>query len=148
MFVSKTCLFSYFSLWIFMKVKVKWPSHVWLLTTPWNVALQIPHPWGFPGKNMGVGCHFLSQRAFTTQGLNSGLTHCKQTLPSDPPGKPKYSIDINIVEFYIWKIFATEDKLRNYRYTYLYTNIYVYIHIHLWTHTHAHICLMSALCGY
>ena len=25
--------------------------------TPWTVACQPPHPWIFPGKNTGVGCH-------------------------------------------------------------------------------------------
>ena len=29
------------------------------------------HPWDFPGKNTGVGCSFLLQRIFPTQGLNS-----------------------------------------------------------------------------
>ena len=27
-------------------------------------------PWDFPGKNTGVGCHFLFQGIFPTQGLN------------------------------------------------------------------------------
>ena len=30
-------------------------------------------PWNFPGKNIGVGCHFLIQRIFPTQGLNPYL---------------------------------------------------------------------------
>ena len=34
----------------------------------------------FPGKNAGVGCHFLLQGVFPTQGLNLGLLHCKQIL--------------------------------------------------------------------
>ena len=34
----------------------------------------------FPGKNTGVGCHFLLQEIFPTQGLNLGLLHCRQTL--------------------------------------------------------------------
>ena len=37
-------------------------------------------PWDFPGKSTGVGCHFLLQRIFPTQGLNPGLPHCRQTL--------------------------------------------------------------------
>ena len=37
-------------------------------------------PWDFPGKNTGVGCHFLLQGIFPTQGLNPGLPHCRQTL--------------------------------------------------------------------
>ena len=27
-------------------------------------------PWDFPGKSTGVGCHFLLQGIFLTQGLN------------------------------------------------------------------------------
>ena len=36
--------------------------------------------WDFLGKNTGVGCHFLLQEIFPTQGLNLGLPHCRQTL--------------------------------------------------------------------
>ena len=32
------------------------------------------------GKNTGVGCHFLLQGIFLTQGLNPGLPHCRQIL--------------------------------------------------------------------
>ena len=39
-----------------------------------------PCPWDFPGKNTGVGCHFLLQGIFPTQGLNPGLPHCRQML--------------------------------------------------------------------
>ena len=37
-------------------------------------------PWDFPGKNTGVGCHFLLQGIFPTQGSNPGLPYCRQTL--------------------------------------------------------------------
>ena len=37
-------------------------------------------PWASPGKNTGVGCHFLRQGIFPTQGSNLGLPHCRQTL--------------------------------------------------------------------
>ena len=37
-------------------------------------------PWDFPGKNTGVGCYFLLQEIFPTQGLNPGIPHCRQTL--------------------------------------------------------------------
>ena len=33
-----------------------------------------------PGKNTGVGCHALLQGIIPTQGLNSGLFHCRQIL--------------------------------------------------------------------
>ena len=35
--------------------------------------------WDFPGKNIGVACHFLLQWFFPTQGSNPGLPHCRQT---------------------------------------------------------------------
>ena len=33
-----------------------------------------------PGEDTGVGCHALLQGTFPTQGLNSGLPHCRWTL--------------------------------------------------------------------
>ena len=33
-----------------------------------------------PGKITGVGCHFLLQGIFPTQGSNLGLLHCRQIL--------------------------------------------------------------------
>ena len=46
------------------------------------------YPWHSPGKDTGVGCHFLCQVIFPTQGSNPGLLHCRRTpSPSDPPGK-------------------------------------------------------------
>ena len=36
--------------------------------------------WDFPDKGTGVGCHFLLQGIFLTQGLNPGLPHCGQAL--------------------------------------------------------------------
>ena len=38
------------------------------------------YPWNSPGKNTGVGCHFLLQGIFLIQGSNPGLLHCRQTL--------------------------------------------------------------------
>ena len=37
-------------------------------------------PWDSPGKNTGVGCHFLLQGSFPTQGLKPGLLHCRRIL--------------------------------------------------------------------
>ena len=36
-------------------------SRVRLCATPETAAHQLPHPWDSPGKNIGVGCHFLLQ---------------------------------------------------------------------------------------
>ena len=37
-------------------------------------------PQDFPGKNTGLGCHFLLQGIFQTQGQNPGLPHCRWIL--------------------------------------------------------------------
>ena len=42
--------------------------------------MRLLRPWGFLGKSTGVGCRFLFQGIFSTQGLNPGLLHCKQML--------------------------------------------------------------------
>src|SRR5574341_1514981 len=56
-------------------------SRVRLLATPWTVACtKLLRPWDFPDKSTGVGCHFLLQGIFPTQGSNPVLPHCRQTL--------------------------------------------------------------------
>ena len=41
--------------------------------TPWTLAWQASLPWDFPGWNTGVGCQFLLQGIFPTQGSNPHL---------------------------------------------------------------------------
>ena len=44
-----------------------------------------------------MGCHFLLQGIFNTQGSNPGFPHCRQTLlPSEPPG----SLHLNLIWMY------------------------------------------------
>ena len=45
-----------------------------------TLPTRLLHAWDFPGKGTGVGCHFLLQGIFLTQGMNTGLPHCRQTL--------------------------------------------------------------------
>ena len=44
------------------------------------IDTRLLRPWDFLGESTGVGCHFLLQRIFLTQGMNWGLLHCRQTL--------------------------------------------------------------------
>ena len=44
---------------------------------------RLLHPWDFPGKNTGMGCHFLLSGIFLTQGSNPrllSLPSCRQIL--------------------------------------------------------------------
>ena len=45
--------------------------------SPWGSSVH-----GFPGKNIGVGCHFLLQRLSPIQELNPHVLHYRQTLYS------------------------------------------------------------------
>ena len=45
------------------------------LCDPLDCSPPDPCPWDFSGKNTGVGCHFLLQGIFQTQGLNTHLLH-------------------------------------------------------------------------
>ena len=55
-------------------------SHVLLFEIPRTVAHQAPLSMFFPGKTIGMGCHFLLQGIFPTQGLNPGFLHSRQIL--------------------------------------------------------------------
>ena len=66
-------------------------SCVRLLVTPWTPRLLCP--WNFPDKNTGVGCHFLLQGIFSTQGWN--LSPASPALAggfgaTEPPGKQSH----------------------------------------------------------
>ena len=61
------------------------------LCGPMTVIHQAPLPMEF-SRHAGVGCHFLLQGIFLTQGLNSHLLHFLHwqacSLPLVPPGMP------------------------------------------------------------
>ena len=64
---------------------------VQLFESPWTVALQAPLPMEFPGKNTGVGSHFLLQGTFPTQWSNPRLSRLLNWQAGSLPalsGKP------------------------------------------------------------
>ena len=65
--------------------------------TPWTVDHQLLCPWGSPGKNTGVGSHFLLQGIFPTQGENLFLHWQAGSLPAEPLGGPLDSTEYIIV---------------------------------------------------
>ena len=64
-------------------------SHVWLFATPWTVARQTLLSMEFSRQESKVGCHFLFQGIFPTQGLNLHVLHFlhweADSLLSEPP---------------------------------------------------------------
>ena len=69
--------------------------------TLWTTAHQAPMSMGFPGKNPGVGCHFLLQGIFPTQGSNLHPLHLAgRFFTTEPPGKnPIYKIPLRYFRF-------------------------------------------------
>ena len=60
--------------------KVKSLSHIRLFATPWTVAYQAPPSMGFSRQECWSGLPFPSPGDLSTQELNPGLPHCRQTL--------------------------------------------------------------------
>ena len=48
-------------MWCMLLLLLSHFSHVRLCVTPYMAAHQAPLSWDSPGKNAGVGCHFLLQ---------------------------------------------------------------------------------------
>ena len=60
-----------------------------LFATSWTVAHQLLCPQDSPGKNTGVGCHFLSQRNFPDSGIKPASPALQvDSLPIEQLGKP------------------------------------------------------------
>ena len=69
-------------------------------------------PWNSPGQNPGVGSLSVLQRIFPTQGLNSGLLHCRQILYQlSHQGSPFLGQDPTFpVSEYLFKVFPLPQK--------------------------------------
>ena len=108
-------------------------------------------PWDFPGKNTRVGCHFLLQGIFPTQGWNPGLLHCRQMLyhlshqGSSVIPKDNYLKKDICTPVFIAALFTKATTLKSNLNVHQQMNeqrgcgVCVYIYIH--THTHTHICV-------
>ena len=67
-----------------------WPNSSGTLRSESEMATRLPHPWDSPGKNTGVGCHFLLL-SIPTQRLNcvgicGGASPRHSCVPSSPTG--------------------------------------------------------------
>ena len=73
-----------------MKVKVKSLSHVRLFAIPWTVVYQASLSMGFSRQEYWSGLPFPSPRDLPDPGIKPrSLALQADTLPSEPPGKPK-----------------------------------------------------------
>ena len=68
---------------------------------PGSCGMEIPCPWGFLGKNTGVGFHFLLQGILVTHGSNMCLLHWQvDSLPLSCQGSPIYTYTYIYIFFF------------------------------------------------
>ena len=86
------------------------------------------YPWDFPGKNTGVGCHFLLQGIFLTQ--RSKLSHALagEFLTTKPPGKLKYDLYLPTKLFFLRPLSS-----QIYSYIYFFFNLWYLLLLHSYT---------------
>ena len=63
-----------------MTDKQRFAQSCWTLQPHKLQPARLLCPWNSPGKNIRVGCHSFLQGIFPPQGLNLGLSHCRQIL--------------------------------------------------------------------
>ena len=108
----------------------------------WPCGLQptrLLSPWDSPGKNTGVGCHFLLQGNLPDPGIEPGFPALEaDPLTSEPPGSPIWKVKMEKILitlkhrshthqgrcFQQWGTWRKED---------------------LWVHSHSHIFLTPPL---
>ena len=88
-------------------------SHRWCACSVMSNSLQSHRlqpsrllcPWDFPGKNSGVGCHFLLQGIFPTEDEPAppmSLALAGAFVTTEPPGKPSSWHPIPLAGFLSW----------------------------------------------
>jgi len=77
---THTCIYTYIYTYIYAVLCLVAQSCL-TLCDPMDCSQSVSSVRGdFPSKNTGVGCHALLQEISPTQGLNPGLSHCRQIL--------------------------------------------------------------------
>ena len=61
-------------------------SRVRLCATPYTAAHQAPRPWDSPGRNTGVGCHFLLQCMKVKSEVAQSYPTLSDPMDCSPPG--------------------------------------------------------------
>ena len=72
MYVWRQFTLDKMKVWVAQSCPTLWPYAMW--------PTRLLCPWNSPSKNTWVGCHFLLQRHFPTQGSNLGLLLCRRII--------------------------------------------------------------------
>ena len=106
-------------------------SRVRLCATHRRQPTRLPHPWDSPGKNTGVGCHFLLQ-CMKVKSENEVAQSCPtlcDPMDCSLTGSSIHGIfQARVLE---WGAIAFSST-----HTYMYTKHTIYIYIYTYTHTY------------
>ena len=118
-------------------------------------STRLLNPWDFPGKSTRVGCHFLLQGIFPTQGSNPGLPHFRQTLyhlsyQGCCSVNRHQNVNWERQEATLWRWIEIRDIRLTHDFMHTYTHAHICIHIHVYTHVHMNIytCICISVHGY
>ena len=107
-------------------------SCVLFFADPWPVATSLLCPWDFSGKSTGVGCHFLLQGIFPTQGLNLSPALAGGFFTTEPCGKP----GVYNIHTYIYIYIHTHTSWLN-------LLVFLYLYRHLYYKNHIFVLLLD-----
>ena len=101
-------------------------SRVRLCVTPETAAHQAPRPWDSPGKNTGVGCHFLLQcmKVKSEREVAQSCPTLSDPMDCSPPGSSVHGIfQARVLE---WGAIAFSERENGYMYMYgLVTSLFI-----------------------
>ena len=112
-------------------------SRVRLCATPEMAAHQLPHPWDSPGKNTGVGCHFLLQcmKVKSESEVAQSCPTPRDPMDCSPPGPSVHGIfQARVLE---WDAIAFSVFIHISIYIfkiYIFYTYYKYVHMFIYTH--------------
>ena len=90
-------------------------NHVWFLAFHGLQPARLLCPGEFPGKNTGVGCHFLLQGNFLTQGSNPHLLHLLHWQVESLP----------LNHFYVYHLYKLKQEFKKHVLVLNNTSLYV-----------------------
>ena len=87
-------------------------SCVRLCATPQTAPYQAPRPWNFPGKNTGVGCHFILQcmKVKSESEVAQSCSTLREPMDYNPPGSSVHGI----LQVKVLGWVAVEIKIKEY----------------------------------
>ena len=98
--VASECMSKEWSRYLNIQQWVKSLSRVWFFVTPWTVAYQAPPSMGFSRQEHCNGLPFPSPGDIPDPGTEPWSPALyADTVPSEPPGKPKHTMPVLIYTF-------------------------------------------------